>query len=90
MKLLGSGSAYYAPGAAAFQMAECVLFGHRRILPASVWAQGEYGISETFVGLPVEVGPNGLEQIVEMKLETDELTALRTSAETVRDVIRKL
>ena len=90
VKLLGSASAYYAPGAAAFQMAECVLFGRRRILPASVWAQGEFGISDTFVGLPVELGPNGLERVVEIELNDDELSALRTSAGAVRDAIGKL
>ena len=90
VKLLGSGSAYYAPGAAAFGMAECVLFGRRRILPASVWTEGEFGIADTFVGLPVEVGPNGLERVIEIDLSEEELSALRKSADAVRSVLAKL
>jgi len=88
--LLKTGSAYYAPGAAAFQMAECVLRGRKRILPASVWAQGEYGIEETFVGLPVEIGRKGLERVIEMELSGDELAALRKSAEEVKGMIATL
>ena len=90
VKLLGTGSAYYAPGAAAFQMAECVLRGRKRVLPASVWAEGEYGIRDTFVGLPVEIGGRGLERVIEMELSQEELAALVKSADEVRELIKKL
>lgn len=90
VKLLGTGSAYYAPGASAFRMAECVLRGRRRVLPASVWCQGEYGIRDTFVGLPVVMGRGGLERVIETKLTSEEQAALVHSAEEVRTIISKL
>jgi malate dehydrogenase len=89
-KLLGTASAYYAPGASAFLMVEAVVKDVKRLLPASVWAQGEYGLRDTFVGLPVVIGRKGVERVVEMTLSPEEKAALVKSAEAVRAMIGKL
>jgi len=88
--LLGKGSAYYAPGASAYVMVEAVVKDLARVLPVSVWAQGEYGIRDTFVGLPAVIGGKGLEKVVVMSLSPEELRELRRSAEDVRKEIGKL
>jgi malate dehydrogenase len=88
--LLGKGSAYYAPGASAYVMVEAVVKDLARVLPASVWTQGEYGIRDTFVGLPVVVGGKGIEKVVTMSLSDEELRDLRKSAGDVRKEIEKL
>lgn len=88
--LLGKGSAYYAPGASAYLMVEAVVKDLRRVLPASVWAQGEYGIRDTFVGLPVVIGRHGCEKVVTMSLSEQELRDLRRSGDEVRKEIQKL
>jgi malate dehydrogenase len=88
--LLGKGSAYYGPGASAYLMVEAVVKDLRRVLPASVWAQGEYGIRDTFVGLPVVIGGNGVEKVVTMSLSEQELRDLHRSADGVRKEIQKL
>jgi len=90
VKLLGTGSAYYAPGASAFLMVETILKDVKRVLPASVWTQGEYGIRDTFVGLPVVIGRKGLERVIEMSLTDQEKSDLVRSADAVRKVIQKL
>lgn len=88
--LLQTLSAFYAPGAGAAAMVEAVLTGKGRLVAASVWAEGEYGISETFVGLPVIVGAGGLREVVDLKLEEGELAALAGSAEAVKEGIGAL
>lgn len=90
VKLLGKGSAYYAPGASAYLMVEAVVKDVRRVLPASVWAQGEYGIRDTFVGFPVVLGRGGLERVIEMSLSKEEKSDLVKSADAVRELIAKL
>ena len=72
VKLLGTGSAYYAPGSAVVEMVEAVLKDKKKILPCSVFLKGEYGIHGLFVGVPCKLGANGLEQIIEIKLTVDE------------------
>ena len=92
VQLLKTGSAFYAPSAAATQMAEAVLLDKKRILPCCAYLQGEYGIDGLFVGVPVKLGANGLEQIIEVTLTSEEQAALNKSAESVRelvDVMRK-
>ena len=84
--LLGKGSAYYAPGAAAFAMVRCLLTDEKRIMPVSVYAQGEYGIHGVFVGLPVKLGRGGVEKIIEIDIPEAELRALRASADAVSKV----
>ena len=88
--LLQKGSAFYAPAASAFKMLECVVRDKKRLLPASVYATGEYGINDVYVGLPVVIGPMGVERIVEIDLTDEEQNALNASAEHVREAVRKL
>ena len=78
-KLVGT-SAWYAPGAAAAEMVECILKDKKKILPCSVFLQGEYGVRDLFVGVPVKLGARGVEQIIEIKLTPDEDAALKKSA----------
>lgn len=87
---LKTGSAYYAPSAAAVQMAEAILKDKKRLLPCSAYLQGEYGLSDVYVGVPVVLGENGIEKIVEVALTDEEKTALHQSAEHVRANIAKL
>ena len=88
VQLLKTGSAFYAPSAAATQMAEAVLLDKKRILPCCAYLQGEYGIDGLFVGVPVKLGANGLEQIIEVTLTSEEQAALNKSAESVRELVK--
>jgi malate dehydrogenase len=85
--LLKQGSAYYAPSAAITQMVEAVLLDKKRILPACAYLEGEYGINGLCVGVPVKLGANGLEKIIEIKLSADEQAALESSAASVQELI---
>lgn len=87
---LKTGSAYYAPSAAAVQMVEAIVKDKKRILPCSVYCQGEYGLNGTFTGLPVVLGKNGMEKIIEVPLSETERAALHKSAEEVKMNIAKL
>jgi malate dehydrogenase len=84
---LKTGSAYYAPSAAAVQMVEAIALDKKRILPCSVWLTGEFGLKDVFCGVPVKLGRAGLEQIVDLKLTDAERAALHKSAEQVRGMI---
>ena len=90
VKLLGSGSAYYAPGSAVVQMVEAILKDKKKILPCAVFLQGEYGIRDLFVGVPVKLGAGGAEQIIEIRLEADEQAALDRSAASVKELVSAL
>ncbi|NUM79300.1 malate dehydrogenase [bacterium] len=90
VKLLGTGSAYYAPSASAVEMIESIVKDQKRILPCSVWLEGEYGQKNVFCGVPVKLGRKGIEQIVQIKLTSDEQKALDKSAQDVRDNMAKL
>lgn len=81
--LLKVGSAFYAPSAAAVSMAAAILRDEKRILPVCAKLEGEYGLDDVFVGVPAKLGANGIEQIMELRLEPDELDALKASAEKV-------
>jgi len=83
---LKTGSAYYAPSAAAVQMAEAIVLDKRRILPCSAWLQGEFGLTDVYCGVPCLLGRNGLERIIEITLTDAERTALHASAEAVRSI----
>ena len=85
--LLKSGSAYYAPSAAITQMVEAVLLDKRRILPACAHLEGEYSINGLCVGVPVKIGAGGMEQIIEIRLTTDEKQALQRSADSVQELV---
>jgi malate dehydrogenase len=80
-------SAYYAPSAAVLQMAEAILLDKKRLLPCSAYLDGEYGLKDVFLGVPVRLGKDGVEQIVELKLTPDEKTALERSAAQVRELV---
>jgi malate dehydrogenase len=90
VKLLGTGSAYYAPSSSAVQMIESIVKDKKRVLPCSVWLQGEYGLRDVFVGVPIKIGRHGMEQILNVKLSSDEQAALNKSAQDVKDNIAKL
>jgi malate dehydrogenase len=85
-KLVGT-SAWYAPGQAAAEMCEAILKDKKKILPCSVFLQGEYGIRDLFVGVPVKLGARGVEQIVEIKLTAEEDAALKKSAGSVKELV---
>ena len=87
VKLLGTGSAYYAPASSVVEMVEAILKDKKKILPCAVYLQGEYGITGLFVGVPVKLGARGIEQIVEIKLTADEQTALNKSAAAVKELV---
>ncbi len=85
VKHLKTGSAYYAPSAAAVQMCEAIVFDQKRILPCAAWLQGEYGMKDLFLGVPCKLGRRGLEKIIEVELTSAEREALAKSAEAVRE-----
>ena len=87
VKLLGTGSAYYAPGSAVVEMVEAILKDKKKILPCCVFLQGEYGVRDLFVGVPVKLGAGGLEEIIQITLTADEQAALEKSADAVRELI---
>lgn len=90
VNFLKTGSAFYAPGAAVAQMCEAIERDKKRVIPASVWCQGEYGIQDVYVGLPIVLGVGGVEKIIKMELTPAELEALRKSAAEVKANIAKL
>jgi malate dehydrogenase len=82
--LLKKGSAYYAPSSAIAGMIQAIARGDRDVLPACAWCEGQYGIRDVYVGVPVRLSPSGVEEIVELDLNEDELSALRAAAEGIR------
>jgi malate dehydrogenase len=88
--LLKTGSAYYAPAAAAVQMAESIVLDKKRILPCAAWLEGEYGLEGLYCGVPCKLGRNGLEAIIEVPLQDDERAALGRSADAVRETMAAL
>jgi len=87
VKLLGMGSAYFAPSASVLQMVDSILLDKNMIMPCAVYLQGEYGIQGLFVGVPVKLGAQGLEQIIEIELTQDEQSLLQKSARAVKELI---
>jgi malate dehydrogenase len=90
VNLLKTGSAYYAPSAAAVEMVEAILKDKKKILPCAVYLEGEYNITGLFVGVPVKLGAKGVEQIIEIKLTREEDAALAKSAAAVRELVTVL
>ena len=84
--LLGT-SAWYAPGAAVAQMVDAILLDQKRVLPCTALLEGEYGIDGLYMGVPVKLGAGGIEEIVELELNSDEREELQASADAVRDVV---
>jgi len=87
VKLLGTGSAYFAPSASVLQMVDSILLDKKMIMPCAVYLQGEYGIQGLFVGVPAKLGAQGLEQIVEIELTRDEQALLQKSANAVKELV---
>src|SRR5579864_4762588 len=87
VKYLKSGSAYYAPAAAAVEMVESILKDKKKVLPCAVLLEGEYGINGLFVGVPVKLGANGIEKIYEMQLNAEEKAMLAKSASSVQELV---
>jgi len=90
VSLLKTGSAYYAPASAATEMAEAILKDKKKILPCVTYLQGEYGIHNLFIGVPVKLGSAGVEEIVEIKLTDEENEALQRSAQAVQGLVDDL
>jgi len=91
--LLKTGSAFYAPASAAVEMAESILKDKKKILPCAAYLEGEYGINDLFMGVPVKLGTNGIEEIIEISLTEEEKAAFEKSADAVRElktVLKKL
>src|SRR5918999_733156 len=90
VQLLQSGSAFYAPSAAVVEMVDAILLDQKRILPCAAYLQGEYGIDDLFVGVPVKLGASGIEEIVELEVSESELADLKNSAGAVRELVEVL
>jgi len=89
VNLLGT-SAWYAPGAAAAQMVDAIMLDEKRVLPCTAYLQGEYGVRDLYMGVPVKLGAGGVEEIVKLKLSAAEKAMFKESAAAVRDVVRVL
>ena len=89
VNLMGT-SAWYAPGAAAAQMVEAVIKDSKRIFPCCALLNGQYGLKDTYLGVPVKLGKVGIEQIIELKLNKEEMTLLQSSAKSVKEVMTVL
>jgi len=89
VNLLGT-SAWYAPGAAAAQMVEAVVRDQKRIFPTCAWLQGEYGLNDIYLGVPTKLGKNGIEEIIELQLNSNEKELLYASANSVKEVMEVL
>ena len=89
VNLMGT-SAWYAPGAAAAQMVEAIIKDQKRIFPCCAWLQGEYGLKDIYLGVPVTLGKKGIENIIELKLNKEEMDLLTSSAKSVKEVMNVL
>ena len=87
IELLKTGSAFYAPSAAVLQMVDAIILDKKKILPCAAYLNGEYGIKDTVIGVPVKLGRNGIEQIIELELTAEEKKALTNSAKAVRQLV---
>ncbi|MBK8870816.1 MAG: malate dehydrogenase [Elusimicrobia bacterium] len=87
VKLLKTGSAYYAPSAAVAAMVEAILKDKKRILPCAAFLEGPYGVNGLFLGVPVKLGARGIEQVIEIRLNDEEKAALQKSAQAVQDLV---
>jgi malate dehydrogenase len=90
VNLLKTGSAFYAPASAAVEMAESILKDKKKILPCAAYLEGEYGIDNLFIGVPVKLGEKGIEDIIEINLTASEKTALAKSADSVKELVAEL
>ena len=88
--LLKTGSAYYAPAAATYQMIRSILLDEKRLLPCAAYLNGEYGVKDLYVGVPVILGKEGVEKVFEVKLSKEEKAQFRESCSAVRKLVKKL
>lgn len=88
VKLLGTGSAYFAPSASVLQMVDAILLDKKMIMPCAAYLQGEYGMRDLFVGVPVKLGAHGMEEVVEVELDEGERAQLQKSADAVKELIK--
>jgi malate dehydrogenase len=85
--LLKTGSAFYSPAHSAIEMAEAYLTDRKQVLPCAAWLEGEYGLKDLYVGVPVQIGAGGVEKVLEIALTADERKALDVSASHVRELV---
>ena len=90
VKLLEKGSAFYAPGSAAAIMAEAILGDRKRVLPCSTYLNGEYGMEDIYIGVPVVLGKDGVERIIELELESHELDSLQDSGSFYKEQLASI
>ncbi len=90
VSLLKTGSAYYAPASAACEMAEAIIKDKKKILPCAAYLTGEYGINDLFIGVPVKLGKEGIEEVIQIKLTPEEDSALKKSAEAVKGLVEAM
>lgn len=90
VKLLKTGSAYYAPAASSVQMCKAIFNDEKRVLPASAYLSGQYGIDDIYIGVPIVLGAKGVEKILELKLTKSELAALQKSAKTYKSLLKNI
>lgn len=90
VKLLKTGSAFYAPAAATVEMVEAVLTDRKRLVPASAYVNGQYGLKDMYIGVPVVMGAGGIEKVIELKLGKDDLAALQKSGAVYKDMLKVL
>jgi malate dehydrogenase len=90
VNLLKTGSAYYAPASAAVAMAEAIIKDKKKIMPCAVYLEGEYGIRDLFIGVPVKLGVRGVEEIIQVKLSPEDQKALENSANAVRQLVEDI
>jgi malate dehydrogenase len=88
--LLKTGSAYYAPGMSTVEMVDAIMLDKKRVLPCSVLLNGEYGVTDLYVGVPIKLGAGGVEQIIELNLTSDESAALKKSSEAVKELVEAM
>ena len=90
VSLLKTGSAFYAPSAAVLQMVDSILLDKRRILPAAAYLDGEYGVSGVFIGVPVILGENGVEKVIDLELTDEEQAGFQKSVEAVNELVEAM
>ena len=90
VQLLKAGSAFYAPSAAVAQMVDAIVLDKRQVLPCAAYLQGEYGINDLFVGVPVKLGAGGIEEIIDFKLDSGEQAALEKSTAAVKSLVESM
>ena len=88
--LLKTGSAYFAPSSAAAIMVKSIISDSNDVMPACSWVKGEYGISDVYLGVPTKLGKNGVTEVVELELNSDELTELKNASDAVKDKVKEL